>query len=551
MEELGLTDFRRFLCHVWDHLGLPPPTRVQLDIAYWLQHGPTRAILQAFRGVGKSWITVAFVAWTLLLDPQKKIMVVSAGEQLAGDFTKFLLRLINEMPILQHLAPRKGQRNSAVSFDVGPATASKDPSVKSVGITGQLTGSRADVIVADDVETPKNSYTHLLRERLADLVKEFDAVLKPLDTSRILYLGTPQVEDSLYAKLYNRGYTTAIWPAEIPDSESRYSGRLAPLVAKLMAKLKVGDPVDPKRFGREDLDKRRLSYGRAGYALQFMLDTSPSDAEKHPLKLGDLIIHDCDEEMAPVKMSWSSEPQYTIQDLQAGGFDRDVYRRAFYKSPEMAPYTQTVMWIDPSGKGTDETAYAIIRVLHGMIYLVDVGGYQQGYAETTLQSLAGKAAHWKVTNIVIEENYGGGMFNELLKPHLVRVKRQVIDEDFNSWSQARKEDRIVDILSPVTESHRLVVDRRVIEEDLKQQHENAQYSFVYQFTRMSRVKGELPHDDRIESLAGAISYVTEQMNRDADKEVEKHKAKLLQADLKKFLKHAVGGPTRKTKRWSS
>src|SRR5690606_37716695 len=109
LEREGLTDFRVFLVHVWAFLGLPKPTKVQLDIAYWLQHGPNRAILQAFRGVGKSWITVAFVLWHLLLDPQKKIMVVSAGEGLASDFTKFCFQLIHGMPPLQHLAPRHGQ----------------------------------------------------------------------------------------------------------------------------------------------------------------------------------------------------------------------------------------------------------------------------------------------------------------------------------------------------------------------------------------------------------------------------------------------------------
>jgi hypothetical protein len=52
-----LQDFRVFLTMVWRHLNLPDPTPVQLDIAHWLQHGPRRKIIEAFRGVGKSWIT--------------------------------------------------------------------------------------------------------------------------------------------------------------------------------------------------------------------------------------------------------------------------------------------------------------------------------------------------------------------------------------------------------------------------------------------------------------------------------------------------------------
>ena len=127
IEAAGLDDFRVFLRQVWDFLGLPPPTPVQNDIAWHLQHGDRRLVIEAFRGVGKSWITVAYVLWCLFLDPQEKIMVVSASQELADNFSKFCKQLIREMPLLQHLAPRQGQRDSAISFDVGPATPSKDP----------------------------------------------------------------------------------------------------------------------------------------------------------------------------------------------------------------------------------------------------------------------------------------------------------------------------------------------------------------------------------------------------------------------------------------
>ena len=548
LEREGLTDFRVFLCHVWEHLGLPSPTKVQLDIAHSLQHGKRRSIKEGFRGVGKSWITVAFVLWVLLLDPQKKIMVVSAGENLARDFTTFCMKLIVGMPVLAHLAPTRDQRNSAVAFDVGPATASKDPSVKSVGITGQLTGSRADIIVADDVETPKNSYTHLLRERLAELVKEFDAVLKP--EGRVIYLGTPQIEGSLYNRLWrDRGYDIQVWPAEIPSDPGRYHGKLAPYVQKLVDKGQpAGSPVDPQRFSEVDLLERKASYGRSGYALQFMLDTSPSDAEKHPLKLKDLVIHDVDQEMAHIKVVWGNAKENILGALPAGGFDGDCYFGPAWKSPEMARYTQTVMAIDPSGRGQDETAYAILKYLAGLLYLVDIGGFLDGFGELTLKTLAGKALRWGVNDIAIETNYGGGMFNQLLKPHLQQAFAGAndgsqgsagrIDEEWNGWSSTQKELRILDTLEPVVHNHRLIVDRKVIEEDLKQQRDNPRYSFIQQFTRMSRIKGALPNEDRLEALSMACAYFTEKMNRNQDSAVKKHKDALMEAELRKFKNNA-------------
>jgi len=198
-----LADFRNFLFLVWKHLNLPVPTEVQYDIAHYLQYGPKRCIIEAFRGVGKSWVTSAFVCWLLYRNPQLNIMVVSASKDRASAFSTFTKRLIHEMPILQHLIPdrNKGCRDSNEAFDVAPAGASHSPSVKSVGITGQLTGSRADIIIADDIEVPKNAETQTMRDKLAEAVKEFDAVLKPHDKARIIYLGTPQTEQSLYLSL--------------------------------------------------------------------------------------------------------------------------------------------------------------------------------------------------------------------------------------------------------------------------------------------------------------------------------------------------------------
>ncbi len=190
---------------MWKHLGLPDPTPLQYDIAHYLQHGPKRSIIEAFRGCGKSYLTSAYVVWRLYWDIDLKIMVVSGSKERADAFSQFCLRLIYDMPDLRHLAPKDG-RSSLIAFDVAGCTIDHSPSVKSVGITGQLTGSRADLIIPDDVETPRNSQTVVQREKLENAVTEFDAVLKPLPSSRIIFLGTPQCEDSLYGKLRTKGY---------------------------------------------------------------------------------------------------------------------------------------------------------------------------------------------------------------------------------------------------------------------------------------------------------------------------------------------------------
>ena len=418
-----LKDFRNFLYIVWKHLNLPDPTPVQYDMAEYIQNCPRRAIIEAFRGVGKSYITAAFVVHQLLLDPQKKFMVVSASKQRADDFSTFTQRLILELPMCQHLIATSEQRWSKIAFDVRPALASGSPSVKSVGITGQLTGSRADIIIADDIEVPNNSMTQMMREKLGEAVKEFDAVLKP--EGKILYLGTPQCEMSLYNTLTERGYQMRIWPARYPaveDAEKAYGARLAPALYDEMVNAKKpldGQPVDPMRFDDEDLLERELSYGRSGFALQFMLDTSLSDTDRYPLKLSDLMIMSVDGDKAPEKLVYGVMKE--IKELPNVGLAGDKYYAPEAIVGDYVDYTGSVLVIDPAGRGKDETAYAVVKMLNGFLYVPACGGLEGGYSDQTLTKLATIAKEHKVNMLLIESNFGDGMFNELIKPFLRKI----------------------------------------------------------------------------------------------------------------------------------
>jgi len=532
-----LKDFRNFMFMVWKHLNLPDPTPIQYDIADYIQNSPKRAIIEAFRGVGKSYITAAYVVHQLLLDPDKKFMVVSASKARADDFSTFAQRLILELPICKHLIAKEGQRWSKIAFDVAPAKASGSPSVKSVGITGQLTGSRADIIIADDIEIPNNSMTQMMRERLAEAVKEFDAVLKP--DGKILYLGTPQNEMSLYNVLTERGYKMRVWTARYPSleaAEKAYGSRLAPTLWDTLSRDEnlVGKPTDPLRFDEDDLLERELSYGRSGFALQFMLDTSLSDTNRYPLKLSDLIVMSCDADTAPEKVIYGI--MKPLNDLPNVGLAGD----RFYAPEETVgrnKYSGSILAIDPSGRGADETAYAVIKMLNGFLYVVDAGGLEGGYSKESLQRLADLAKTHKVNMVLVESNFGDGMFTELLKPYLVRTYPVTLEEVRH---HQQKERRIIDTLEPIMNQHRLIVDPKVIQKDYDsvQHHppEKAQrYMLTYQMTRITADKGALAHDDRLDVLAMGCQYWVDQMAADADREIADRKQELLMAEIDKFM----------------
>ena len=544
MEQNKLKDFRNFLYLCWKHLKLPEPTPIQYDMANFIQSGDQRLIIEAFRGVGKSWITSAYVCHQLLLNPQVNILVVSASKTRADDFSTFTLRLINEMPLLQHLIPSESQRQSKISFDVKPARASHQPSVKSLGITGQLAGSRADLIVADDVEVPNNSQTQGMREKLSESVKEFESIIKP--KGRILFLGTPQTEQSLYNLLPERGYRLRIWTAKYPTDKQlkNLSINLAPKILKEIQNNKSleNKSTDPKRFTDEDLMEREASYGRTGFAMQFMLDTRLSDLDKFPLKLSDLVVMNLNPDKAPEKVIWATSPELKINDIPCVGLNGDAFYRPMAIQGDWADYTGSVMAIDPSGRGKDETAYAVVKMLHGQLFVTKAGGLSGGYDDQTLQKLCNIAKEEKVNLVLIESNFGDGMFTKMITPFFMRTHKVTIEEIRHSQ---QKEKRIVDTLEPVLNQHRLIINQDVIDRDYAStQHlppESAlRYQLFYQMSRITRERGSLAHDDRLDVLSMAVGYWVEQMAKDVDMAMKDRKTHLMRQELDRFMQNAVG-----------
>ena len=545
--ETNVKNFKNFLYLAWKHLQLPEPTPIQYDIADYLQKVQKRIVIQAFRGVGKSWITSAYVCHQLLLNPQRNILVVSASKNRADDFSTFTQRLITEMPLLKHLQPRDDQRHSKISFDVSPARAAHAPSVKSLGVTSQLTGSRADLIIADDVESANNSQTQLMRDRLSETVKEFDAIIKP-EVGRIVFLGTPQTEMSLYNSLDERGFKTRIWTSLYPTKIQliNLGEKLAPTIKKAIAddpKLE-GKPTDPLRFDETDLMEREASYGRSGFQLQFMLDTTLSDLNRYPLKLNDLILMSglSSWKEAPCKIQWASgsdQIKSIDSDLPNVGLKGDYWVAPMYTSDEYAPFEGSVMSIDPSGRGSDRTGYCILKMLHGVLYMTDCGALEGGYEKEALERISQLAKEHSVNYVVIESNFGDGMATALLKPVMAKIHPCSIEEVRHN---IQKEKRIIDTLEPIFNQHRLVVAQEVIEKDFKQPIDHQLFK---QITRITKDRGALRHDDALDALSIAANYWVERMDRDQTLAFEEHKETKLQVELDDFMEHSIGRPKKK------
>lgn len=511
LESRLAASFPLFLSLVWKSLDLPRPTRAQLAIAEYLQNGPKRLQIQAFRGLGKSWIAAAFVLWTLWQDKDKKILVVSASKQRADDFTIFTQKCIQEFEWLSHMRPQDDdQRWSRVSFDIAGCRPAQSPSVKSVGITGQLTGSRADLIIFDDVEVPANSATDMMREKLLQLVTEGESVLTPKKDSRIVFLGTPQTTFTIYRTLRERNYRPFVWPARYPKSLVGYEDVLAP---QLQADIEeqgldklTWQPTDT-RFSEINLLEREQSMSRSNFMLQFMLDTSLSDALKFPLKLSDFLVMPLDLTKGPSDLVWGADKE-TILDLPAVALPGDRWHRP-KSTAEYSPYNQTIIAVDPSGRGKDETVAVVLSQINGFIFIRDMLATQDGYSDKTLRAILTLAKQYSANMCLIESNFGDGAIMELMKKHAQEMKVGMSFEEVRATT--RKEDRIIDTLEPVLNQHRLIIDQRLIEWDYKSNHDMAPEErlprmLMYQLTRMCREKGAVRHDDRVDALALGVKY---------------------------------------------
>jgi hypothetical protein len=156
---------------------------------------------------------------------------------------------------------------------------------------------------------------------------------------------------------------------------------------------------------------------------------------------------------------------------------------------------------------------------------------------------------------LVESNFGDGTVIALLQKHARELQVPMTFEETRAF--VRKEERILDALEPVTTQHRLIIDRGVVEYDLTSNQdlpleERLQKTLAYQLTRLSRDKGALKHDDRVDALAMGVAYFTDRLNVSQFEESKKLSQesyaamiKQMEDDPVRFVDELVLGDTRK------
>lgn len=497
-------------------------TWMQEDIAEYMQDGPRLRMVMAQRGEAKSTLAALYAVWRIVKRPSTRVLVVSAGETQASEVSTLIVRLIMQWDILECLRPdkRMGDRTSTEAFDVHYALKGldKSPSVACVGVTSNLPGKRADLLIPDDVESQKNGLTVTQRTQLLQVTKEFGSICTHGD---ILYLGTPQSKDSVYNSLPGRGYGIRIWPGRYPTTEEmeKYGDRLAPSIAqRVQADPSLqkgggidgtrGKPTDLGRYSEEDLVEKELDKGPEDFSLQYMLDTSLLDAQRQQLKLSDLLVANFDADSIPEIIAYQAAPKYQVELSN----DFPIYgTKMYYPAPVDCAFvkpTEVFMFIDPAGGGADELAFGVSCTVGPYIHVLDVGGLKGGLAGDNPDKLCQIIKDLNVTDIVCESNMGHGLFEMTLRAELQKRELSHVGVK-GEYSTGQKERRIIDSLVSPMQRHRIVLHKRVFDSDKEygKQHSieaRPQYSVFYQISNITTDRNSLPHDDRLEAMAGCV-----------------------------------------------
>jgi hypothetical protein len=534
-------------------------SEVQADIAEFMEFGPHYLMVQAQRGQAKTTICALFAVWCLIHDPKHRILIISAGGTQANEISTLVVRVIMTMDILECLRPDRnaGDRTSVEAFDVHHTLKGldKSPSVACVGVTGNLQGKRADLLIADDIESAKNSLTEHQRQALLQLTRDFPSICS---TGRIIYLGTPQSINSIYNTLPGRGYTVRIWTGRYPTLKQleNYGDMLAPMIVR---KLKAdpslgigggilgdqGQPVDLELpAGNEEfLAKKENDQGPAYFQLQHMLNTKLADSERFPLRLAKILSMRL-ADAYPLTVT----PGVLVHEVIKYSINGTTYTLGIPSSvsPDRTGLQGIVMYVDPAGGGKngDETGYAVVGFLNGTLYALEVGGVKGGFDSANFEKLTGIAARWKVNRILVEKNFGNGAYLHTWLPLLRAGYPQTVGGGCaieETWESGQKELRIIDVLEPIIARGSLVFNDEIMRDEEKslQQYpaeRRPSYSLLHQIAHITREKNALQHDDRLDALAGACRYWVEQMGVNQERAIQAVREK----EFAEWIKNPLG-----------
>lgn len=455
--DITKADFKLFLVLWNQRMGLRTP-EIHKRMAEWLERAwlkkDLRLLLMAFRSSGKSTIVGIFCAWLLYRDCNLRILVLSADDMLAGKMVRNVKRIIERHPVTLRMKPDKADQWASDRFTVKRMLELRDPSMLAKGIGANITGTRADVIIYDDVEVPGTSESAEKRYNLRQCLMESAFVLTPGGTQ--LYVGTPHTYYSLYA------HEPRLEIGEVTPFLDGYSRLEIPVLDD------QGQSAWIEKFSEDDIARYKKSAGPNKFASQMML--RPTNIAEGRLNPANLNFYNCG--MAYIK----------------------ELKRLEIANREMVSASA---WWDPSFGEKDSSVLAVVYTdaegfywLHQLEYLKYDNFDPADNATQQCRKVAFIAKLLMLPSITIEENGVGKFLPQILRREISKIKAPSSIKEVHSTRP--KDMRILEAFDVVLAARALWV------------HESIKKTpFLNEMAEWS--PGKHSRDDGLDAVAGALS----------------------------------------------
>ncbi|MBX2834752.1 MAG: phage terminase large subunit [Micavibrio sp.] len=435
--------------------------QIHLKMARWLERrweaGDKRLLMMAFRSAGKSTITGVFCAWLLYQNPNLRILVLAAEGALAKKMVRNVKRIIERHPNCAELKPEKRDQWGMDCFTVRRDQELRDPSMLARGITSNITGSRADFIICDDVEVPNTSDSADKRESLRERLAEMNYVMAAGASQ--LYVGTPHTFYTIYAQEAReeigeeRAFLEGFERIEVPllDDDGRSNW--------------------PERITEEDAEILRLTTGNNRFTSQMLL--KPVNINEGRLNTDLLKFYEG--EIDHVR---------EINTMFLGG--KKLEKVSVYWDPAFGTITGDHSVVAVVYEDADGALY-----LHHLEYIKTQETKGHNEAERQCAIVANLCKELKIPTIIVESNGIGKFLPGILRQEMQKAKTLTNVVEFNQSES--KERRILNAFDAVLTASRLSVHERIKKTPFIME--------VREWRPDGHFKGR---DDALDAVAGAL-----------------------------------------------
>lgn len=465
---LKTVDFAVFLV-VWNQRQNMKTPDLHIQMAQWLarnwQEGNKRMVLMAFRSAGKSTLVGIFAAWLLYCNPNLRILVLAADGVLAAKMVRNVKRIIERHPLTGGLKPKALDQWASDRFTVRRDLELRDPSMLARGVTSNITGSRADIVICDDVEVPNTSDSAEKREALRERLAEMNYVLAAGGMQ--LYVGTPHHYYSIYADVPR---------VDIGENRVFLNGFTRLCVPILN---QYGKSVWPEKYSMEAIEQIKIATGPNKFDSQMMLKAvNIMDGRLNP----DLL------QFYRAELEYAKE----LDSLYLG-------------QHKMVGVT---CWWDPafgSAKGDCSVVAVVFGDLGGNFYLHHVeyikvnGASHEAEAMQQCDIVAKIAKKYHLPSVTIETNGIGKFLPKILRNAMAEHKTP--SEVVAATSKRAKELRILEAFDAIMAAKRLYV------------HENIRDTPFLMEMREWQPSRKSSRDDGLDAVAGALSLHPDRLER--------------------------------------